>query len=205
VPKFPEPPPPDLFRAAAPLSTVPSGSRLWRLYFQGGDHPARWSDFRWFGPVNARFDHHLPPPRVQERGVFYAAERGPTCIAEVYQATRVVDRSRASPALVAFTSRRPLTLLDVRSGATRLGASTAICSGSHARARRWAQAAYEALPGVDGILYGSSMAGHAAAYALFERAGDAFPEHPDLHRRLDDPALRDLVLNTAGDLGYTVV
>lgn len=205
MPKFPEPPAPDVFRAAAPVVTHPAGSRLWRLYFQGGEHPARWNDFRWFGPVNARFDHHLPPPRLQDRGVFYAAERGPTCIAEVYQATRVVDRGRGSPALVAFTSRRTLTLLDLHAGATRLGASTAVCSGSHARARRWAQTAYDALPHLDGILYGSSMAGHAPAYALFERAADALPAHPDLHRRLDDPALRDLVLNTATDLAYTVV
>ena len=205
MPKFPEPPALDVFVRDGVVVEHPAGLRLWRIYPQGGRHPTQWSDFRHYGPVNARFDPHLPPPHVQERGVMYAADRGPTCVAEVFQESRVVDRSRNAPALVAFTLQRPVKLLDLLAGATRLGTSTAVCSGSHARARRWAQAAYAALPEVDGILYGSSMAAHTPAFALFERARTAMPTRPDLHRRLDDPALRDLVLNAAADAGYIVV
>lgn len=205
MPKFPEPPAAAALARDALVVERGAGARLWRIYAQGGPWPTQWRDFRHYGPVNARFDPHLPPPCVQDRGVMYAADAGPTCVAEVFQDTRVVDRARNAPALVAFTLRRPVLLLDLLGGATRLGASTAVCSGPRARARRWAQAAYEALPTVDGILYGSSMAGHAPAFALFERARSAVPDRPDFHRRLDDPALRDLLLNAAADLGYVVV
>ena len=55
--KFPEP---DLQRLARtePLRKVlPEGTRLWRLYKRGGTHPVVWNQFRFFGPLNARFDH----------------------------------------------------------------------------------------------------------------------------------------------------
>jgi hypothetical protein len=81
-------------------------------------------------PTNSRFDHHLPPSAVQDRGILYAAITGMTPFAEVFQETRVIDRRRNAPWLVAFDLARPLELLDLTdSWPTRAGASMAINSG----------------------------------------------------------------------------
>jgi hypothetical protein len=49
-----------------------------------------WNTFRTFGPLQtARFDHHLPDehgePRLQDRGIYYAAMEIATCLAELFQ------------------------------------------------------------------------------------------------------------------------
>ena len=67
---------------------------LWRIYFRGGSYPATWNQMRYYGPVrSARFDHHLDPPGVQERGILHAAagdDAIATCLAEVFQDTRML-------------------------------------------------------------------------------------------------------------------
>src|ERR1700760_1833054 len=109
--KLPEPP--AQLTLAPELYVVPAGSTLWRIYFAGGPHPTQWNDLRWFGPTNARFDHHDPPPRGQRKGVLYAAMEPITCLAEVFQATRTIDRQARAPWLVAFETTRPLRLLNL--------------------------------------------------------------------------------------------
>lgn len=204
MPKFPEPPSPAVLRQVGPeVQVLPAGTRLWRVYFQGGAHPTTWEAFRAFGPCDARFDHHLPPRRMQGRGILYAALAGKTCIAEVYQATRLVDRGEASPALVAFETARDLKLLDLTgSWPTRAGASMALCTGPRVRARRWSQAIYQAFPEVDGLLSASSMHANRPSVALYERAAESVPRRPVFHRRLDDPVLLTVLRNAAADLGY---
>jgi hypothetical protein len=211
LPKFPEPPAPAALavRAPAVVHALPEGSLLFRIYFRGGRHPTLWNRFRFFGPTGARFDHHLPGPDgqpcLQARGILYAAAHGPTCVAEVFQDGRVIDRERGMPWLVGFAASRTLSLLDLTgTWTTRAGASTAMASGQRARARRWSAAIHAAFPTIDGLLYPSSMHGHAPALALYERAQDALPALPSFHRALSDPAL-DLVLrNVAFDLGYKI-
>ena len=179
----------------------------------GGRHPGTWNGFRHFGPVASRWDHHLPDEAgrsvVQERGVLYAAmgpDAVPTCLAEVFQQRRTVDVRTNRPALVAFELGAPLTLLDLTGPfATRLGASAAIHSGPRPKARRWSQALYAAFPDAHGILYCSSMNGNAPSVALFERAAEALPAAPHVHRLLDDPALRRIVHVAAYECGYQVV
>ena len=163
-------------------------------------------DFRAFGPTDSRFDHHLPPRRVQSRKILYCADVGPTCVADVFQATRTVDRSLNAPWLACFELGRDVSLLDLTGAwATRAGASTAIHSGSRARARRWSAAVYEAYPAIDGIAYCSSMDANRAAYALFERASSAMPKNPSLNRALADPALTRSLDNAARRFGFVVV
>jgi hypothetical protein len=211
VPKLPEPPAPAVLAARAPaaIHALAAGSLLFRVYFRAGRHPTLWNRFRFFGPTGARFDHHLPGPDgipcLQDRGILYAAMHGPTCIAEAFQADRVIDRERGTPWLAGFETVRALALLDLTgTWTTRAGASTAIASGQRARARRWSVAIHEAFPAVDGLLYPSSMHGHAPALALYERARDVLPALPSFHRALNDPAL-DLVLrNVAFELGYKI-
>jgi hypothetical protein len=205
--KFSEPPSSAELQALGPeLRTVERGTLLWRVYFQGGAHSTRWDAFRVYGPTNARFDHHLKPPRIQARGILYAAEVGPTCLAEVFQDTRVIDRMDRSPWLVAFELTRDLALLDL-TGAwpTRAGASTAIHSGPRARARRWSAAIYGAFPNVAGLKYASSMNANQPAFAFYERASSAMPGAPKFHRALADPALRRYIDAAAQRFNYALV
>ncbi len=204
--KLPSPPAPsDLAELPPALRRLPAGSLLWRLYFRGGPFPADWDRFRSFGPTTARFDHHEPPPRSQERGILYAAAEGPTALAEVFQETRTIDRRRRDPWLVAFRLTRDVPVLDLTGRwPTRAGASMALSSGPRPRAREWARAIWEAYPGAEGLLYPSSMDSNRPALALFERAARAIPERPELHRALLDPTLFPNLAAAAADLGYAI-
>jgi hypothetical protein len=206
--KLPEPPPASRLAGVPPdRKLLASGTALWRCYFRGGRHPTLWNAFRAFGPVEtSRFDHHLPPPRPQGRRILYAAEHGPTCIAEVFQATRVIDRTSRDPWLVGFRLLSPLQLLDLTgTWPTRAGASMALSSGPRSRARRWSQAIYEAYPWATGLYYPSSMHGNRPAVALFERAAAGLEPNPTFHRPLGDPALLLLLGEVAHQLGYGLI
>ena len=205
--KFPEPPAPNVLRALGWVPYIlPAGTLIWRVYFRAGPHPTRWNEFRSFGPTDGRFDHHEPPARLQSRAILYAARYGPTCLAEVYQATRTIDRRRRSPWLVGFRVTRDVTLLDVTgSWSTKAGASTAIHSGSRARARRWSKAFYAAFPNVEGIAYCSSMDANRPAYAFYERAVRFLPRRPEFHRPLNDSAITKRLESAALRFGYALV
>lgn len=183
-------------------------ARLWRVYFAAGDHPTTWDQFRTWGPTTSRFDHHLPPARLQDRAILYAAA-GPdgvtTALAEVFQESRTVPRQHKAPALVGFTLARPLKLLDL-TGAwpTRAGASMALSTGRHDRARAWSQAIYEAFPKLDGLWYPSSMHANQPCVALYERAADAVVGRPDFHRQLSDPVLHTVLKNACRRIGYVL-
>jgi len=155
---------------------------------------------------SGRFDHHVPPPRHQDRAILYAAIEGPTCIAEVFQETRVIDRHRNEPWLAAFTIETALELLDLTGDwPTRAHASMAIHSGPRPRAQRWARSIHQAYPALSGVYYPSSMDGNRPAVALFERALPAMPRHPRLNRALAEPPLWILIANAAARFGYRVV
>jgi RES domain len=208
MPKFPEPPTVSVLRTIEPdLRQLVQGTRLWRMYFRAGRYPSVWYEFRRFGPLStARFDHHEPDaaghPWAQERAILYAALQGPTCMAEVFQSTRIIDRYARSPWLVAFTTTRDLVLLDLcRTFPTRAGASMAINTGPRPRAQRWARAFYEAYE-IDGVIYPSSMYGNEPAVALFECSQNALPRTPGFHRALADPALQRRLVATAREIRY---
>lgn len=190
---------------------LPAGAWLARVYFAGGDHPTHWSRFRSFGPTQARFDHQLPDAAgaacEQTRSILYAAADGRTCLAEVFQDTRRIDRARNAPQLAVFRTRTALDLLDLTgSFTTRCGASMALNSGPRSRARPWAQAFYEAYPELLGLYYGSSMHGNAPAMALTDRAAalDPFRADPEFDRALADDRLLPLLKNAAADVGYAL-
>jgi hypothetical protein len=206
--KLPRPKSVSAIRATAPdIRHLAEGTVLARVYFSAGAHPTGWNQFRRFGPTNARFDHHLPDAhgqaRVQQRAVLYCATNATTCLAEVFQQTRRIDRVRAAPWLAVFELQRPLQLLDL-SGAypTRAGASMAINSGSRVRAREWARSFYEAYGGLQGVYYPSSMHANQGALALNDRAPAAVAEHPRFNRALADDALLDVLKHAAAALAY---
>ncbi len=204
---FPEPPGRAALQAVgAELRFMSAGRLLWRVYFRAGAHPTTWNRLRAFGPTQARFDHHTRPRRAQRRAVTYLAASGVTCLAEVFQQTRVIDRIRGTPWLVGFELGRQVALLDLTAGwPTRAGASMALCAGSPARARRWARAIYRTWPEVEGLYYGSAMHAKAPASALWQRAADALPAVPVFHRALSDPALLTPLRNAARELNYGLV
>ena len=205
--KFPEPPSSKrLVRTLPEIRILPAGTRLWRIYFRGGRHPTYWDSFRSFGPTGSRFDHHMRPPRPQSRGILYGALAGPTCLAEVFQQTRVIDRTTSDPWLVGFDFRISLDLLDLTgTWPTRAGASMAIATGPRPRAQRWSRAIYDAYPHLQGLCYASSMHGNQPSVSLYERARGSLPERPVFHRPLRDPALLGMLRRTAKSLGYGLV
>jgi hypothetical protein len=191
---------------------LPAGTTLARVYFTRSPHAIPWNAFRYTGPLNSRWDHHVPgaegPSHAQQRGIYYAAADAKTCLAEVFQDTRRVDRAFQAPWLAIFKTLRALEVLDLTGDfSTRMGASMAIHSGSRARARGWARDLYQAFPTAHGILYAASMHGGAPAFALNERAfegGALFPAHPEFHRALADDAMLDPLMHAARALGYAL-
>jgi hypothetical protein len=205
--KFPEPPPAtELAKIPPAVRVLPAGTALFRLYFRGGKHPGFWNTFRSFGPLESRFDHQLPPRREQGRGILYAAENLPTCLAEVFQERRLIDRKTREPWLAGFELSSELVLLDLTGRwPTRAGASMAINSGPRLRAQRWSREIYAAYPEIQGLYYPSSMYGEGHCLALYEKAGTSIPGLPVLHRPLNHPGLLLLLGRTAEDIGYDIV
>jgi hypothetical protein len=192
-----------------PITTLPVGTRLWRLYYRGGNHPTAWRDFRHVGPVDARFDHHLPDtdgnPAVQDRAILYAAAHPFTCLAEVYQQERTINRWHKQPWLVALEIKNEINLLDLTGPfSTQSGASMGLMSCARSVARRWAQGYYEAYETLHGLCYPSSMHANAMAMVLTDRAEavGVLPEVPRFHRGLADPAMLSIIRNAARTLGY---
>jgi hypothetical protein len=205
VAKLPRPPA-TLAGIPAEIHPLTAGTLLWRIFQSAGDHPTAWNTWRAFGPVDARFDHHLDPPRIQQRKILYASLNPGTAFAEVFQRTRVINRRRGQPCLAGFRTARALRLLDLTDAwPTRAGASMAISTGSRVIARQWSRVIYDAYPDLDGLWYGSSMDGNRPCVALYERATDVAPALPELHRLLQDPALRPVVAQAATRLRYRVV
>jgi hypothetical protein len=133
----------------------------------------------------------------------YAGRDLATCVAEVFQGSRVVDRFAGDRFLAAFRLTRSIRLLDLTGDwPTRAGASQALASGPRPRAQAWARAIYETYPGLEGIWYPSSMHGGHPAIALFERAESAVPATPELDVPLSHPGLLADLTRAASLLGY---
>ena len=177
------------------------------MYRRGGPHPTSWNEFRWYGPVGtARFDHHVLPPQVQDRGILYLAREGPTTLAEVFQDRRVIDPWEGEPWLVAIEIATSLRLLDLTGPwPTQAGASMAINTGRRDRARRWSQAVFDAYPDAEGLWYPSSMDGNKPCVALYERGRSTIPANPRFHAALSDPKLAVVVHNAAARFNYRVI
>jgi hypothetical protein len=215
VPKLPRPRRPLVSIRPGDIRTLRRGTTLYRIYRTDGAYPSGWATFRDFGPTSARFDPHLPPPRVQDRCILYAAGSIPTALAEAFGATRVIELSRDGPYLAAFRLARPVGLLNLTSDwPTTAGASQAISSGRKDIARAWAQAIHEEYA-ADGLWYPTAMGGtarraedlrhHGHAVALFGIGRTALPAHPVLNIALDHPALGAAVARIADRFGYALL
>jgi hypothetical protein len=188
--------------------TLNVGRFVWRVYFRGGHHPISWQAFRHVGPIDARFDHHTgKKPTAQNRSILYLADDPVTCLAEVFQKTRVINRWHNDPWLVGFSLNTAVNALDLTGAfTTRAAASMGLMTGARSVSRNWARGFYDAYPALAGLYYPSSMHANQAAIALTDRAKAAgvIPSHPGLHRALSDPALLTVVRNAARSLGYAL-
>lgn len=206
MPSLPWPDPEKI--AGVDAAVVAEQRDLWRLHTPAGDHPLRWNDLRTYGPLpSGRFDPWLPPPGGREAdpvttGVGYLALDIPTCLSEVFQARRIVDREGGAQ-LTAFKPTRPLRLLDLRGvWPIAIGASHLINSGPKDRCRAWAHAIRSVRPDCDGLRY-TGMAGRDCI-ALYAPPGDAFPALPAFTKPLADPALDSYIAQAAEQIGYGV-
>lgn len=204
--KLPRPDPAKIAGVDAAVAVV--GRNLWRLHTPAGEFPLRWDELRAYGPLpSARFDPWLPPPDHHDAdpvttGVGYFAFDIPACLAEVYQARRVIDRG-AGVQLTAFIPARPLRLLDLRAGwPIAIGASHLINSGPRDRCRAWAHAIRSGYTGYDGLIY-TGMAGRDCV-TLYAPPGDAFPALPAFTKPLADPALDPYIASAAEQIGYDI-
>ncbi len=206
--KLPRRPDLDRLRALEPdIIELPAGTELHRIHFRGGKHPTLWNTVRFFGPTNARFDHHQPDEdgegQMQERGVAYTAPLAITCLAEVFQGPpRVINRDRGKPWLVAFQLQSPVSLLDLTGKfALRAGASMKLMTGPKSYSQNWSRGFYEVYAEIHGLYYPSSLT-NEPIIALNERAKPVFPPTPSFNRALSDPALLTPLRNAARELSY---
>ena len=207
MPKVPQHPDLGRLKAVEPeWYRVEPGHELWRVYFRSGEHPSHWSQFRAFGPIDARFDHQLEGEADTGRAVMYLALSPVTCLAEVFQKTRTIHRTHRMPALVGFAMASAVQLLDLTGPfATRIGASMGLMTGPRSVGRNWARGLYAAYPEAQGLAYPSSMHGNAVAVVLNDRVpATALPPAPGFHKALDDPGMITLLKNAAREIGYVI-
>lgn len=192
---------------------VHGGTRLVRVFTAGGAHPQRWNSFRHTGPLpHGRFDPQRPdadgaPTTTPEHGVLYFGLSVRTSVAEVFQATSIVDRTSRGPHLAVFRPTRTLRLLDLTGlWPTRAGASQELSSGGlKLLTQAWARVIREAHPELDGLWYRSSMDSGRPAVCLWDPpAGSALPGLPDALLPLDHPGLDLPLARVCAELNYAL-
>ncbi len=96
--KLPLPPAPEeLEFPTAHLHVITADVVLWRVHRTSGEYVVPGNRLRYWGPASTmRFDPHEPPPRVQDRGVSYAAltcqPDWPKCFSAPASSTRAAAR-----------------------------------------------------------------------------------------------------------------
>jgi hypothetical protein len=212
--RLPQPPSPaalkSLLRTTEDIVAVHTASRLVRIFAAAGRHRQRWNTFRYTGPLpHARFDPHPlgAAPTSRDHGVLYFALSTRTCVAEVFQASSIVDRSSRRPHLVVFRPVRTMRLLDLAGlWPTRAGASQEVSSGPKIVTQAWARAIRTAHPDLDGLWYRSSMDSGEPAICLWDPpAGGGLPVTPEVLLPLDYPGLDLPLARICAELNYTLL
>lgn len=203
--KLPQHPLGQLQRLPEDLRTL-SGRPIWRVHRTSGAYVIPWNQLRHYGPIDTmRFDHHDPPPHTQAKGISYNALDVPTVLAEVFQQTRVINRTKGDPYLTGWTPTRDLALLDLTGNwPIRNGASYTINTGRKDHCRAWARAITAAWPDLDGLWHNSSVTGQTVV-TLFETTADAFPTTPIFSNPLTHAGLFSILSTAAAWIGYTLL
>lgn len=162
---------------------------------------------RAWGPNDScRFDHHEPPPHVQAREIYYAAELPGCALAEVFGDGGMIHTKRDEPRLAQFATSVDLVLCDLtQTWIHRVrGDYDDILSADRQSSRAWAAAIYEEYPHVHGLYYRSTWNHEWKNVALFERAAGALPLRPVSDAALADEAVEAIVKATAARYNWKV-
>ena len=149
-----------------PVETIPVGSRLSRIHL-GAFEPLH------FGATEYnRFDD---PNRLF--GVCYLAKTLEGAFAETFLRTvnsrMIFQEFLQKRSLSVFVAVAPLRLSSLHGpGLSRVGATSAVASGSHTVAQPWSQAIHDHPAAPDGIAYRSKHDDDEICIALFDRARD---------------------------------
>lgn len=203
-PKNPARPPRPLTRSANDL--VSYSGAVFRIASGGGAHPARWNEFRSFGPISVmRWDPHHPPATDQpERAIYYGSPDVTTTVAERFQKYRHIDVRTAAPYLTGFTTARRLILLDLTGGwPLTQGASDSLGAAPKSTCRNWAREILDTWPDLDGLSVRSTMTGRQT-FALFPPAISAMPSRPIFQAPLTDPFIYDTLKAATDQINYTI-
>ena len=204
-PKAPRTPPEQLVRE--PEDIADYTGTLWRIHRTEGEHMLPWNKLRTYGPLpSMRWDPHPgSEPISADEGVLYAAADVTTSLAEVYQATRMIDTRSGAPTLTAWQPPRRLRLLDL-SGTwlLRNSASAAMLAAPRSICRRWASAIYTTWPELDGLYVPSTLTGRPNI-VLWNAAADSIPAMPAFSRPLTHPLVWSIAQAAAAEIGYRIL
>ena len=197
------------------LKVLPKGTRLHRIYRKGGEYPVSWNQFRYYGPLDMRFDHHIRGadnrPFAQDRGIAYFALDGVTPFAEVFQEKREVDRKYDEPWFVTVEIASNMSLLDLSGGfCVDAGCSKRLLSGPRMITQSWSRGFYDSYKDIHGLYYPSSLhktVENKPVVALYERAlsVNLFAGSPVFHRALCDAEFAERIRNACDDIGYVMI
>ena len=202
-PRAPQRPPRPL--VCQPTDVIDYTGILWRVHRTTGAHVLPWNALRTYGPLpSMRWDPHpgsRPGPHVE--GVLYACTDVATALAEVFQATRVIDTRAGAPRLTAWEPVRPLRLLDL-SGTwlIRNGASAALITASRSTCRHWARTIHTGWPHLDGLAVPSTMTNRPNIVLW---SADSSPESPAFSRALAHPLVWSIAQVSAATIGYRIL
>lgn len=164
-----------------------------------------WDALRSYGPlVGHRYDPHPPPVGDHpDYSVAYTALDIATAAAEVFQTTRRI-RAAGDLQLTAWEPIRELRLLDLtRDWALRNRAAHSLTAAPKPTCRAWSNAIVDTWPDLDGLLAASTLTGRENV-VLFQPAADSYPAAPAFSRPLDNPAVRSVLAEAAGRIGYRI-
>lgn len=209
--KVPRKPPRPLEWGESDIATSATDQALWRIHKTSGPYPTAWDDYLSHGPLcGMRWDPHPvgPPEDHPDCAVLYAAYDLETCLAEVFQAGRRVDTTRAGPYATAWFPARALRLLDLTGDwPMRMGAAHALLSTPKSTCRNWAHAIASApqnatLP-IEGLLARSTVTGKDMP-VLFAASRAALTAAPAFTSPLDGPKMFTLADNFAARYKWTI-
>ena len=160
------PPPEDFAKRELPVETIPAGTRLARIH-------RREFDPQYFG---SKAGNRFSDPR-EIFGVCYLAMTKEGAFAETFvrgtddEGIRQSHVQRRSFSVIEMIA--PLRLSSLHGpGLARVGATSAVASGSNDVARIWAREIYDHPAAPDGIAYRSKHDDDEICIALFDRARD---------------------------------
>lgn len=180
---------------------------LWRTFRTLGPYALDWDELRHHGPIpNMRFDPHpMPEDDYPDVGVMYTSTTPHTALGEVYQNSRVIDRSAGGVTIASWIPTRPLQLLDLTSNWPVMnGAAASMMMDDKATTQAWARAVFDQFGlDLDGLYHVSSI-NNEPMITLFSRSKTepSFPARVSFRALLSDATADEIIRVAKVKLGY---